>query len=141
MEPDARIDLHGMTQARGASHAVHLAGGGAQPRLRLVLVVTGKGNPKNDENAPWMMRAHGVLKQMVPRWLNEPELAALIASVQPAHVTPWRRRRALCLFAEKPMKQAFHTITVPTQGPGLYEFTDAARSISCGASKIDRRAC
>jgi DNA-nicking Smr family endonuclease len=33
-----------------------------------------------------MMSAHGVLKQMVPRWLNEPGLAALIASVQPAHV-------------------------------------------------------
>src|SRR5579872_6691502 len=24
------------------------------------------------------------------------------------------------------MKQAFHTITVPTRGPGLYEFTDEA---------------
>jgi len=24
------------------------------------------------------------------------------------------------------MKQAFHTITVPTKGPGLYEFTDDA---------------
>ena len=86
MEPDARIDLHGMTQT--AAHrtlftwlaAAHSRG------YRLVLVVTGKGNPKNDENAPWMMSAHGVLKQMVPRWLNEPELAALIASVQPAHV-------------------------------------------------------
>jgi len=86
MEPDARIDLHGMTQ--GVAHrtlftwlaAAHSRG------YRLVLVVTGKGNPKNDENAPWMMSAHGVLKQMVPRWLNEPELAALIASVQPAHV-------------------------------------------------------
>jgi DNA-nicking Smr family endonuclease len=86
MEPDARIDLHGMTQA--AAHrtlftwlaAAHSRG------YRLVLVVTGKGNPKNDENAPWTMSAHGVLKQMVPRWLNEPELAALIASAQPAHV-------------------------------------------------------
>ena len=86
MEPDARIDLHGMTQARGPSHPVHLAGRGACAGYRLVLVVTGKGNPKNDENAPWMMSPHGVLKQMVPRWLNEPELAALIASVQPAHV-------------------------------------------------------
>jgi DNA-nicking Smr family endonuclease len=86
VEPDARIDLHGMTQ--GAAHralftwmaAAHARG------YRLVLVITGKGNPKNDENAPWMMSDHGVLKQMVPRWLNEPELAALIASVQPAHV-------------------------------------------------------
>jgi DNA-nicking Smr family endonuclease len=86
LEPDARIDLHGMTQ--GAAHrtlftwlaAAHSRG------YRLALVVTGKGNPKNGENAPWMMSAHGVLKQMVPRWLKEPELAALIASVQAAHV-------------------------------------------------------
>jgi len=26
------------------------------------------------------------------------------------------------------MKQAFHTVTVPTKGPGLYEFTDEARA-------------
>ena len=85
LEPDARIDLHGMTQ--GAAHrtlftwlaAAHSRG------YRLVLVITGKGNPKNDDNAPWMMSPHGVLKQMVPRWLNEPELAGLIAKVQPAH--------------------------------------------------------
>jgi DNA-nicking Smr family endonuclease len=85
IEPDARIDLHGMTQ-----HAAHrtlfawLATAHSRGH-RLVLVVTGKGNPKNDENAPWMTSPHGVLKQMVPRWLNEPGLAALIASTSPAH--------------------------------------------------------
>ena len=86
VEPDANIDLHGMTQA--VAHrtlftwliAAHRRG------ARLVLVVTGKGNPKNDESAAWMTSPHGVLKQMVPRWLNEPELAALIADVRPAHV-------------------------------------------------------
>jgi DNA-nicking Smr family endonuclease len=85
MEPDARIDLHGMTQQ--AAHrtlrtwlvSAHKSG------HRLVLVITGKGNPKNGEDAPWMASPHGVLKQMVPRWLNEAELAALIASVRPAH--------------------------------------------------------
>ena len=85
LEPDARIDLHGMTQT--AAHrtlfawltTAHARG------HRLVLVITGKGNPKNDENAPWMMSDHGVLKQMVPRWLNEAELAALIAHSRPAH--------------------------------------------------------
>ena len=30
------------------------------------------------------------------------------------------------------MKQAFHTVTVPTKGPGLYEFTDAAESFVRG---------
>ena len=85
MEPDARIDLHGMTQ--GSAHRTlfaWLATAHARGH-RLVLVVTGKGNPKNDGNAPWMMSEHGVLKQMVPRWLNEPELAALIAHSRPAH--------------------------------------------------------
>ena len=85
VEPDARIDLHGMTQQ--AAHrtlrtwlmSAHKSG------HRLVLVITGKGNPKNDENAPWMISPHGVLKQMVPRWLNQAELAALIANVRPAH--------------------------------------------------------
>jgi DNA-nicking Smr family endonuclease len=86
MEPDARIDLHGMTQAAAHRTLFTWLAAARSRGYRLVLVVTGKGNPKNDENAPWMMSAHGVLKQMVPRWLNEPEPAALIASVQPAHV-------------------------------------------------------
>ena len=85
IEPDARIDLHGMTQ--DAAHRTlfaWLATAHARGH-RLVLVITGKGNPKNDDNAPWMMSPHGVLKQMVPRWLNEAGLAALIASTGPAH--------------------------------------------------------
>jgi secondary thiamine-phosphate synthase enzyme len=30
------------------------------------------------------------------------------------------------------MKQAFHTVTVPTKGPGLYEFTDEVESFVRG---------
>ena len=57
-------------------------------RKRLVVVVTGKGNPKNDENAPWMASPHGVLKQMVPRWLNQsPNRGRVLAFdyAQPKH--------------------------------------------------------
>ncbi len=85
MEPDVRIDLHGMTQV-AAHRTLFTRLTTAHGRgHRLVLVITGKGKPKNDENASWMMSDHGVLKQMVPRWLNEAELAALIAHVRPAH--------------------------------------------------------
>ena len=35
------------------------------------------------------------------------------------------------------MKQAFHTITVPTRGPGLYEFTDPAGEFVAGAKITD----
>ena len=34
------------------------------------------------------------------------------------------------------MKQAFHTVTVPTKGPGLYEFTDAVENF-VRAGKIE----
>jgi len=34
------------------------------------------------------------------------------------------------------MRQAFHTVTVPTKGPGLYEFTDQARNF-LRAEKIE----
>jgi DNA-nicking Smr family endonuclease len=86
LEPQARIDLHGMTE--GSAHRALFAflAMAQQRGLRLVLVVTGKGNPKNGDDAPWMRSPHGVLKQMVPRWLNEPTLAALIASSRAAHV-------------------------------------------------------
>ena len=86
IEPDARIDLHGKTQV--AAHRLLFAWltNAHKSGHRLVLVVTGKGNPRNEESASWMTAPHGVLKQMVPRWLNEPELAALIAEVRPAHV-------------------------------------------------------
>jgi len=86
LEPEARIDLHGMTEA-AAHPALNAFVAAAHARgLRLVLVVTGKGNPRKDDSAAWMMSPHGVLKQMVPRWLNQPGPAALIAHVQGAHV-------------------------------------------------------
>jgi DNA-nicking Smr family endonuclease len=86
IEPDAKIDLHGMTQAAAHRTLFTWLTNAHRSGNRLVLVVTGKGNPKNDENATWMASPHGVLKQMVPRWLKEVELAGLIADVRPAHV-------------------------------------------------------
>lgn len=86
LEPDARLDLHGMTEATAHRALSSFLLGARQRGNRLILVVTGKGNPRKEESASWMMSPHGVLKQMVPRWLNEPELASFIASVRPAHV-------------------------------------------------------
>ena len=86
LQPTARIDLHGMTEA--AAHGALLSFlAGAQARgVRLALVVTGVGNPAPDEVAEWMRPRHGVLKQMVPRWLNEKEFAALAVGTAPAHI-------------------------------------------------------
>ncbi len=85
LAPGARIDLHGMTES--AAHAMLLSFlAGAQSRgVRLALVITGVGNPRHHEGAEWMRSPHGILKQMVPRWLNEKAFAALISGSGVAH--------------------------------------------------------
>ncbi len=85
LTPTARVDLHGMTES--AAHAMLLSFlAGAQSRgVRLALVITGVGNPRPHEGAEWMRSPHGVLKQMVPRWLNEKAFVALISGSGVAH--------------------------------------------------------
>lgn len=85
LAPGARIDLHGMTET-AAHRALHAFLARAQSDgVRLALVITGVGNPKAHEGAEWMRSPHGVLKEMVPRWLNEKDFATLTSGWTPAH--------------------------------------------------------
>jgi DNA-nicking Smr family endonuclease len=79
-EIDARLDLHGMTQAR-AHHALsgflqraHREG------LTFVLVITGKGRAMGDETE------RGVLRRQVPQWLSLPEFRSLVVGFEEAHI-------------------------------------------------------
>lgn len=72
---DARIDLHGMTQAHAHEALDHFVDRGAARGARLLLVITGKG-----------MGGDGVLRQMLPRWLRAGPHAARILRIEPAHV-------------------------------------------------------
>lgn len=86
LDPEARLDLHGLTE-QVAHHALLTFLRGASTRgLRLVLVVTGKGAPKVARSLEHGSRARGVLKAAVPRWLKEPQFAQLIASMTWSHV-------------------------------------------------------
>jgi DNA-nicking Smr family endonuclease len=88
LAPEARLDLHGMTESRAHDALLNFLRGAQQRRLKLVLVVTGKGK-KMAADGPFDMELHersrGVLKAAVPRWLNEREFAGLIAGVRSAH--------------------------------------------------------
>jgi DNA-nicking Smr family endonuclease len=86
LQPGARIDLHGMTEAAAHGALLTFLAGARARGVRLALVVTGVGNPRSEESAEWMRASHGVLKQMVPRWLNEKEFAALAVGTAPAHI-------------------------------------------------------
>lgn len=85
LEPEARIDLHGMSVAQ-AHHTLIGFILSAQARgLRLVLVITGKGRTKGpDHAAPMPVRA-GVLKHEVPQWLRSPPLASMVLELRESH--------------------------------------------------------
>lgn len=84
--PDATLDLHGLTQTAAHRALKGFLHGARERGNRLIVVVTGKGNPRAPDAASWMTSPHGVLKDMVPRWLAEADLKGLIARVQPAHI-------------------------------------------------------
>jgi len=89
LEPEARIDLHGMTETAAHRALLGFLRNAHRMQARLVLVITGKGAKAVDPHAPFDMeqegRARGVLKQAVPRWLQEPAFAGLIADTRASH--------------------------------------------------------
>lgn len=76
---DARLDLHGMTQAEahdallGFLRRTQARGG------RLVLIITGKGSPD-------AFGGRGVLKRMVPLWLRLPEFRNFVGGFENAAI-------------------------------------------------------
>ena len=71
MEIQARLDLHGMTQAEAHGRLTAFVEAHQAAGRRCVLVVTGKG--------AWREEG-GVLRDAVPRWLNEAGLRPRILS-------------------------------------------------------------
>ncbi len=83
IEPEARIDLHGMTlaRARPALTGFVLKAHGAGRRL--VLVITGKG--RGGADAGPIPERRGVLRHQVPEWLRSGPLRPVVLQVSPAH--------------------------------------------------------
>jgi DNA-nicking Smr family endonuclease len=79
---EARLDLHGMTQDEAHRALTGFIARSARAELRCVLVITGKGL-RGFADAPPGAAArddYGVLRQAVPRWLNEaPTREAVLA--------------------------------------------------------------
>jgi DNA-nicking Smr family endonuclease len=74
LRPEARIDLHGMTQAEAHGELNGFVAESQMAGRRKVLVITGKGSVKDG----------GVLRRMVPRWLNQPPLRAMVVAIEQA---------------------------------------------------------
>ena len=70
---EARLDLHGRTQEQAHDALQSFIEESRMARRRCVLVITGKGSVASGKG--------GVLRQMVPRWLNEPALRRHITAI------------------------------------------------------------
>lgn len=81
-EVDARLDLHGMTQAAAHGRLVGFLRGAQGEGHSLVLVITGKGGEGTTILAGEGGR--GVLRRLVPQWLAAPEMRALVVGFQTA---------------------------------------------------------
>jgi DNA-nicking Smr family endonuclease len=77
---DARIDLHGMTQARAHAALARFLRRAQDDDARFVLVITGKGVRAADGE-------RGVLRRQVPLWLGLPELRDVVVGFEEAHAT------------------------------------------------------
>jgi DNA-nicking Smr family endonuclease len=76
----ARLDLHGMRQ-RDAHAALRRFLKSAQGRgYRRVLVITGKGAEPDATRSFYEAEDRGVLRQAVPQWLGQPDLAHVVVS-------------------------------------------------------------
>ncbi|MBM3506665.1 MAG: DNA mismatch repair protein MutS [Alphaproteobacteria bacterium] len=79
----ARLDLHGMTQQDAHAALVRFLKRSASDGVRCVLVITGKGSVRAADESPYAGFGAGVLRAVLPRWLEAPELKpVVIASAQ-----------------------------------------------------------
>jgi DNA-nicking Smr family endonuclease len=89
IEPDAKLDLHGYTEDGAHIAVVDFMRASIARGARLLLIVTGKGLKPSAPDEPFDLeldrRTRGVLRAMVPRWLQEPALVRFVADVRTAH--------------------------------------------------------
>lgn len=81
-EVDARLDLHGLTQAAAHGRLIAFLRGAQGAGHGLVLVITGKGG-----EGPHVLAGEGgrgVLRRLVPQWLAAPELRAVVVGFETA---------------------------------------------------------
>lgn len=78
-EPEASIDLHGLTQEAAHRRLLGFLRRAQADGLKLVVVITGKGSRTADPHAE-----RGVLRRVVPEWLMRPDLRPLVIGFEEA---------------------------------------------------------
>ena len=73
-----KLDLHGMTQRQAHAALIDFIQTSFNDRKRNLLVITGKGRPKSKDEVGAYGENKGILRSIVPKWLDEPPLRGLV---------------------------------------------------------------
>ena len=84
MEIDGRIDLHGMTLSQAHIAVISFIQRMVAAEKRCLLIITGKGDREPPKDLPWFEQPRGQIRQVLPAWLAEADLAPFILSTSPA---------------------------------------------------------
>ena len=83
LKVESRLDLHGMRQAEAHAALRRFLHASVNKDYRTVLIITGKGFARNDDERTWegaSDRERGVLRRMLPNWLEQPEFRGIVVS-------------------------------------------------------------
>lgn len=84
--PEDRLDLHGLTLDEAHGDLVPFILSAWAGGLRLVLVITGKGKPREERRfGGHTSLRNGVLRHHVPHWLSLPPLRQVVLQITEAH--------------------------------------------------------
>jgi DNA-nicking Smr family endonuclease len=88
LEIEARVDLHGMRQHEAHAALKRFLHSCQSRGLRYVLIITGKGKAVGSaaSHIGEADRERGILKRNVPRWLDEPDMRAIVVSFTTAAI-------------------------------------------------------
>lgn len=78
---DARIDLHGLTQAEAHARLAGFLRMAQTQGHQLIIVITGKGGPAGSPT----LEGRGILRRVVPQWLALPEFRTFVVGFEEAH--------------------------------------------------------
>jgi DNA-nicking Smr family endonuclease len=81
---DATLDLHGLSQARAHRRLNSFLAKAAAEGSRTVLVITGKGRAEPGEEGAVPSERRGVLREAVPRWIEQAPLREMVWGIRPA---------------------------------------------------------
>jgi DNA-nicking Smr family endonuclease len=84
--PQARLDLHGMTEDEAHRALVQFIMMSLALRCRRILIITGKGRSADQTTRSHSSEGRGILRRLVPLWLEVEALRPFVAAVVSAPI-------------------------------------------------------